>query len=121
MGTPCSQTRGAASTIHRDGQTYEGVTGGCDGLVVETHGNAPGMILMLRVWMDGEKGDQLRARLTSSSDNMNTESPVAATTGIDQIADDVRVWLEKFCAESAGTTDDQPAVPQREPIESHRP
>ena len=85
------------------------------------HANPPGMILMLRVWMDGEKSDQLRARLTSSSDNMNTEGPVAATTGIDAIANDVRVWLERFCAESAGGTGPEPDESPTGPIESERP
>lgn len=85
------------------------------------HANPPGMILMLRVWMDGENADQLRARLTSSSDNMNTEGPVAATTGIDAIANDVRSWLEQFCAESAGGAGLEPEASRTGSTESERP
>ena len=109
------------NAIWRDGQAYEGVTGACHGRTVEMHANPPGMILMLRVWMDGENADQLRARLTSSSDNMNTEGPVAATTGIDAIANDVRIWLERFCAESAAGTGPEPEASRTGSTESERP
>jgi hypothetical protein len=66
------------------------------------------MVLLLRVWMDGPRRDQLRVRLTSSRDNVNTEQPLAAATGVDQVVDEVRTCLEEFCAE-AGVEGDLPA------------
>jgi len=63
------------------------------------------MVLLLRVWMDGPRRDQLRVRLTSSRDNVNTEQPLAAATGVDQVVAEVRACLEDFRAE-AGVSDD---------------
>jgi hypothetical protein len=63
---------------------------------MDTSAKPPGMILLLRVWMDGDRADEIRARLTSSIDNMNTEQPVGASSGVDQIVGDVRDRLERF-------------------------
>jgi hypothetical protein len=68
---------------------------------------SPGMIILLRVWMDGSGRDQLRARLISSFDNMNSEHPIGASSGVDAVVRDVRTCLEQFTAVTAqGATPD---------------
>ena len=62
----------------------------------------PGMIILLRIWMDGSGRDQLRARLTSSIDNMNSEHPIGATSGVDAVVGEVRKYLERFTTATQG-------------------
>jgi len=72
----------------------------------------PGMIVMVRVWMEGPNQDQFRARITRSTDNMNSEEPLSASSAVDQVLRDLRDSLEAFCSDSAVLGGSQDAVPE---------
>ena len=55
-------------------------------------------VLVVRLWMEGSEGDDLRARVTASAGHGSANLPVATAASADAVATAVRSWLEGFVA-----------------------
>jgi len=64
-------------------------------------------VLVLRAWLEGGAGHQLRARITESRDLADLEQLVTTTTSVDEIVSTVQNWLSALVG---GTDADRTAV-----------
>ena len=55
-------------------------------------------MLVIRVWIEPDNRNQLRARITRSLDITTTDQVLTAAASIESICDTVRDWLEVFVA-----------------------
>lgn len=55
-----------------------------------------GGFLLVRLWMEGEESDRLRARLTYRPDAAAHEEVVANAATVEQVCDVVRAWVDAF-------------------------
>ena len=53
-------------------------------------------ILVIRVWIEHDDADRLRARLTQAADLGETATTLAVATGMPAIRDAVEAWLRQF-------------------------
>lgn len=60
-------------------------------------------ILIVRLWIEGDAGEGLRARITQTLDSTGREQAVATAASPQDICDVVRTWVEAFIEADGGS------------------
>jgi hypothetical protein len=61
-------------------------------------------VLVVRAWVEGRRAEGLRARITCSIADGLGEDRVTAAATIDEVCDEVRVWLESLVSAAEGAS-----------------